>query len=154
MYEIGILVALAIWLVKLIFAFQILNSNMNNNLNQIGQRLSWLDLSPKPLTKEYLQQGLFFKILKFLVLWVIIPFLLTFTSWLYVVYSAGVFLYKKNKDSGKPIEIKELQWRLKNQNLNFDQVVEIMVKASNMDESKLEEYKEAIRSEMRSNGLI
>lgn len=154
MYETGLFIALAIWVFKIVWAFQHLNSNVNSNLNQIGQRVSWVDFKPKPITKEYLKEGITYKIIKFLAIWVITPFLFALTSWLYVIYSVGLFLYKRSVDSGKPIEVKELQWRMRNQNLSFDQVVEIMVKANKMDEAKLDEYKEAIRNEMRNNGLI
>lgn len=154
MYETGLLIALAIWVFKIVWAFQHLNSNVNKNLNQIGQRVSWLDFRPKPITKEYLKEGMLYKIIKFLVIWVIIPFLFTLTSWLYVVYSVGLFLYKRNVDSGKPNEVKELQWRMRNQNLSFDQVVEIMVRANNMDETKIDEYKEAIRREMKNREIV
>lgn len=154
MYETGLFIALAIWVFKIVWAFQHLNSNVNSNLNQIGQRVSWVDFRPKPITKEYLKEGVTYKIIKFLAIWVITPFLFALTSWLYVIYSVGLFLYKRSVDSGKPNEVKELQWRMRNQNLSFDQVVEIMVKANKMDEAKLDEYKEAIRNEMRNNGLI
>ncbi|WP_335954009.1 hypothetical protein [Acinetobacter higginsii] len=154
MYETGLIIALAIWLFKIVWAFQHLNSNVNSNLNQIGQRISWVDFKPKPITKEYLKEGLFFKVIKFLVLWIIIPFVFALTSWVYVVYSLGIFLYRRSIDSGKPAEVKEMQWRMRNQSLSFDQVVEIMVKANKMDETKLDEYKESIKNEMRNNGLI
>ncbi|QNX13388.1 hypothetical protein IC794_06665 [Acinetobacter seifertii] len=152
MYEAGVFIALAIWFLKILWAFQQINSNINYNLKQIGQRLSWLDLSPKPITQDYLQQGGFYKFIKFSLIWVIVPFFFTFTSWLYVIYSIGLILYKKNKDSGKPQEIKEAQWRLKNQKLTFDQVVDVIIKMNNIDESKTEEFKDAIKSQMSSSG--
>jgi len=154
MYETGLIIAMAIWLFKIVWAYQHLNSNVNSNLNQIGQRISWLDFKTKPITKEHLQEGLFYKVIKFLVIWVIVPFVFALTSWVYVVYSLGVFLYRKSVDSGKPAVVKEMQWRMRNQSLNFDQVVEVMIKANNMDETKIEEYKQAIRNEMRNKDII
>lgn len=152
MYEAGVFIALAIWFLKILWAFQQINSNINYNLNQIGQRLSWLDFTPKPITQEYLQQGGFYKTIKFVLIWVIVPFFFTFTSWVYVVYSVGLILYKKNKDSGKPQEIKEAQWRLKNQKLTFDQIVDVMIKMNNFDESKANEFKDAIKNQMSNSG--
>ena len=92
MYEFGVVAALIIWFWRLIYVLLELNSKKAENLKIIGRRLSWVDLSVKEITLKYLQEGVFYKVLKFVLIWIIIPFLFVFTSWVYVIYNVGIFL--------------------------------------------------------------
>lgn len=154
MYIVGVVVALAIWIVKVVFAFVQLNSIKQRNLNKIGQRLSWITLSAKPLKKGDLDAGLAYKLLKFSIIWLVVPFFLIFTSWVYVLVSLVGVLYVLYRNIGKPATIKEFQWRLSNMDLSFDQIVEGLVQSSGTNILNIDDAKDQIRKNMKDEGLI
>jgi hypothetical protein len=77
-YESGLLVASLVWLWAVINALVLINSRMERNLNCIGQRLSWLTLTPKQGSSEEARHSLLRKILKFVLIFGMgLPFVLT-----------------------------------------------------------------------------
>ena len=150
MYEFGVVAALIIWFWRLIYVLLELNSKKAENLKIIGRRLSWVDLSVKEITLKYLQEGVFYKVLKFVLIWIIIPFLFVFTSWVYVIYNVGIFLYKKSQDSGMPNDFKEYQWKINNLKLTFDQMAELTYKLADQSQVTIEEFKEYLNGSHES----
>lgn len=153
MYETGLLLAVAIWFIRAIYALLQINSTLEKNINKIGKRQSWLDFTIKPLTSDYVNKSVFYKIIKYLLIWGLIPFILIFTSWLYVIYVVAVFAYKTYQNIGMPNNVKEYKWRLRNLNLSFNDLVQETVAITNNNEITFEEAREAIIEEMKSNGL-
>lgn len=146
-YETGVLLAFLLWLWSVISAIVSINSQMERNLNKIGQRLSWLTMTPKPVAPEEANRSWLKKVLKFLLLHGIgLPFILT--SWLYVVYGVGMLLYRKSKDAGAPQAVREFRWKLRNTEMTFDQIVKEMMKASDQDPADFEKIKTEILQEL------
>ena len=144
MYEIGVFVALAIVLIRFIYAFLKLNSKLSKNLELIGRRLSYFSLEAKAITLSYRNQGIVLKILKFLIIWLFLPLILIFLSWLYVVYLIGIHLYQLIQTLGVPNDIKEYRWKINNLDLSFDQMVELTYKLVNHGDMTLEQFKNSI----------
>ena len=151
-YETGLLLAFLLWLWLTVSAIMTINSRMNRNLNRIGQRLSWLTMTPKPMSAEEVNHGSLRKIMKFLLLYGTgLPFV--FTSWLYVLYVLGLLLYRKSKDSGAPQAVRELRWKLRNTEMNFDQLVKEMMKVSDQDPANFEQVKADLLRQLHEQGL-
>ncbi len=153
MYVAGVVVGLLIWFWRIIYAFLQINSQVVENLNLIGKRLSWLDFSVKEITLRNVNEGVFFKIIKFFLLWVLLPLIFVLTSWVYVVYVVGIFVYQKSKEKGMPQELKEYQWKIKNLHLTFDQMVELTFKMIDQKDINIEEFKSILKQNMRERGL-
>lgn len=141
MYEMGVFVALLIWFWKIIYAFLQLNSTKAKNLRLIGRRLSWLDFSVKEITLKYEQENIIYRLMKFGLIWVVLPFIFAFTSWFFVVFQIGIFLYRRTQNNGIPQKIKEYQWKINNLNLNFDQMVELVFENTDQNQFTLEQFK-------------
>lgn len=148
MYEIGVFVALAIVLIRFIYAFLKLNSKLSKNLELIGRRLSYFSLEAKAITLSYRNQGIVLKILKFLIIWLFLPLILIFLSWLYVVYLIGIHLYQLIQTLGVPNDIKEYRWKINNLDLSFDQMVELTYKLVNHGDMTLEQFKNSINESL------
>lgn len=151
-YETGIGIAFLLWFASAVVLIVSINSRMNRNLEKIGQRLSWLSLTPKPMSASDQNRSPVTSILKFLlVIGLSLPFVLL--SWMYVAIQASTFVYKKAKDAGAPQVIREFRWKLKNVDMTFDQVVKEGMKIS---EQPLEEFEKArveILDQMSQRGL-
>lgn len=145
MYESGLLVALIIWFWRLIYAFLQLNSKKAKNLKLIGKRLSWLDLSVKNISIKFIEESIFYKVIKFSLIWIIVPLVFVLTSWIYVVYNVGIFLYKRSQNSGIPIDFKEYQWKINNLTLTFDQMAELTYKMTDQNQFTLEQFKQYLK---------
>ncbi len=146
-YESGVWLAFLLWLWTVISAIVGLNSKMARNLNKIGQRLSWLTMTPKPISPEEANYSWIRKLMKFLLVHGIgLPFILT--SWLYVTYSLGVLLYRKSKDSGAPQVVREFRWKLRNTDMSFDQIVKELMKVSDQDTAEFERVKSELLQEL------
>lgn len=50
-----------------------------------------------------------------------------------------------------PQSYKEFQWKLKNLDMSFDEIIKEMMLATNQDMSKLEDVKEEIRLSIQEN---
>ena len=151
-YETGLLLAFLLWLWVTISAIVSINSRMNRNLQKIGQRLSWLTMSPKPMSPEEASHTTPRKVMKFLLLYGTgLPFV--FTSWLYVLYVAVLLVYRKTKDSGAPQAVREFRWKLRNTDMTFDQLVKELMKVSDQDPSTFEKVKADLIQELHEQGL-
>lgn len=147
MYESGLLFAFFLWLFHAINLLVQINSTLNKNLHKVGKRLSWLSLTPEPLSHRDLDQPAWWKAVKYLFMQAItLP--LIFLSWLYVAISAGMFIFGRMKDSGRPQAYKELAWKMKNIDMSFDQIVAEIAKSQSLSATQAHELRESILDEM------
>ena len=123
MYELGVGAAFCIWIGSLVWLVVSLNSQLERNFNKVGLRLSWLTLSPKPMSNNYRQRSFARKLSKSLIIFSL-GFVGVLFSWLSVVFFIGSFIYSHLKDAGAPQEIKEFRWRMRNMDLTFDDVAQ------------------------------
>lgn len=154
MYIAGVVVALALWIAKVVFVFVQLNSVQQRNLNKIGKRLSWLTLTAKPLKKSDIDASITLKVFKFFIIWLVIPFFLIFTSWVYVFFFLAGVIYSFYRNIGKPQAVKEFQWKLKNMDLSFDQIIDGFSQIAELSPEDTTEAKKHIRDQMKRDGLI
>lgn len=152
-YETGIFFAFLLWLYSAIMIVVSVNSRLERNLNRIGQRLSWLTLTPKPMDSDDLSRSTVSKILRYLlIVGISLPFVLL--SWLNVALAIATIIYRRAKDSGAPQAVREFRWKMKNADLTFDQLVKEMMKISEDDPSKFfEEFRTTIVNELEERGL-
>jgi hypothetical protein len=129
-----------------------INSRTNRNLQKIGQRLSWLTMTPKPMSAEEVSHSGLRKLMKFLLLYGTgLPFVLT--SWLYVLYVVGLLIYRRSKDAGAPQAVREFRWKLRNTDMTFDQLVKELMKLSDRDPADFEQVKADLVRELHEQGL-
>lgn len=151
-YETGIFFALLLWLYNAVMIVVSVNSQLERNLNRMGQRLSWFTLTPKPLESDDLSRSTTSKVLRYLlVVGIGLPFILL--SWLNVALVVATILYRRVKDSGAPQAIREFRWKLRNTELTFDQLVRESMKMAEEDPSKFEEYRASMVNELEERGL-
>lgn len=151
-YETGIFFAFLLWLYNAIMIVVSVNSRLERNLNRIGQRLSWLTLTPKPMDSDDLSRSTVSKILRYLlIVGISLPFILL--SWLNVALAIATIIYRRAKDSGAPQAVREFRWKMKNADLTFDQLAKEMMKISEDDSSKFEEFRTTIVNELEERGL-
>lgn len=151
-YETGIFFAFLLWLYNAIMIVVLVNSRLERNLNRIGQRLSCLTLTPKPMDSDDLSRSTVSKILRYLlIVGISLPFILL--SWLNVALAIATIIYRRAKDSGAPQAVREFRWKMKNADLTFDQLVKEMMKISEDDSSKFEEFRTTIVNELEERGL-
>jgi hypothetical protein len=125
---------------------------MERNLNRIGQRLSWLTLTPKAIEPGESSHSLTRKILRFLLIFGLgLPFVLA--SWLYVALVVGTVIYRKSKDAGAPQAVREFRWKLKNTEMTFDQLIKELMKASDQDPTSFETVKAEILHDLNDRGI-
>lgn len=65
-YESGLVIAFLLWFIGTIHTLVLINSKLQRNLIKIGQRLSWITLTPKPMEGEDLNRSTFSKTVKFI----------------------------------------------------------------------------------------
>ena len=152
-YETGMLLAFMLWIFNSVMLVVQLNSRMENNLNRVGQRLSWLTMRPKMMASSDLKSSVLKKVLKYGFL-ASLGLIGIFFSWISVAVTAVSFAYKWSKDYGTPQNIKEFRWKLRNMDLSFDQMVQEMIKLDTEGHSTLEQYKEALQRDLVSRGLM
>lgn len=150
-YETGIFFAFLLWLYNAIMIVVSVNSRWERNLNRIGQRLSWLTLTEadglrRPITIycfENTQVPINRRNQPPLC-----PSRLAQRS-----TAIATIIYRRAKDSGAPQAVREFRWKMKNADLTFDQLVKEMMKISEDDSSKFEEFRTTIVNELEERGL-
>ena len=151
-YEFGLLVAFAFWLWFTVAALVAINSQLERNLNKIGQRLSWLTLAPKPMHADERHRPAWRSMLKFVLLYgTALPFVLT--SWIYVAYCVVTVLHRLTKDRGAPQAVREFRWKLRNADLSFDDLVRESMKASGQDVHDFDVVRTGLRAELAERGF-
>lgn len=147
MYETGVGVAFLIWVFTFVVTIVRINSQMERNLNRIGQRLSWLTMTPKPMSRADYSRSALASIGKFLFIQ-LFGLLMVITSWLSVALSAGTIIYQYSKDAGAPQSIKEFRWKLKNLDLPFDAIAAELFKLTGFSDDQFEQYKQNLAEEV------
>lgn len=151
-YEFGLLIAFLLWLWTVVNALVLINSRLERNLNRIGQRLSWLTLTPTAMSAEDLNCSQLRKAAKFLLIFGTgLPFV--FASWLYVALVAGTVMYRKSKDAGAPQAVREFRWKLKNTDMSFDQLVKELMKVAEQDPADFDKFKADMLYELEASGI-
>jgi hypothetical protein len=74
-------------------------------------------------------------------------------SWLNVVINILMMAYNISKDRGVPNEIKAFRWKMKNQDLSFDEIVRESMKANGVAPELFETVKEEMIESLRAKGL-
>ena len=77
-----------------------------------------------------------------------------FFSWISVAVAAAGFAYKVSKDYGAPQYVKEFRWKIRNCEMNFDQMVQEMMKLDPEGTTTFEQYKEALQRDLVGRGLM
>lgn len=151
-YEGGVAVAFLLWLYSVVALLVALNSTYERNLNRIGQRTSWFTLLPKEMSAEDSTRTPLFKSTLFL-LACGIGLISTLLSWLYLAAFAAQFVYRKSKDAGAPVAVKDFRWKLRNTEMSFDQLVKELMKVSELDPASFEVVREERLFSLRERGL-
>jgi len=151
-YLLGVLLALILWLWNAIAIVIVVNSRFERNLNRIGQRVSWLSLTPTQMEASDSSRSTLASIGRYLlVVGITFPFI--FLSWLNVALAAAMIFYRWRKDSGVPQVVREARWKMRNIDMSFDQLVRELMKISEIDPSDFEEYKSGLVAELEERGL-
>lgn len=152
-YENGLLIAILYWLYSAVMMVVQLNSQLQKNLNRIGERLSWTNLEPKPMTSGDLNGSAWGKILKYLLI-VSIGFVTVFLSWISVGLTVLSLMRRFWRSYGAPQSVKELRWKMRNLDMSFDAIVLESFKLDNRGCVTFQEYKEMIQRDLVSRGLL
>lgn len=152
MYESGLLVAFLLWLFSMVMLLVSVNSQFERNLNKIGQRLSWVTLTPIEIQPADLRRSMAVKVLRFFFIAAFGLFFVVF-SWLYVVVWIGGFAYRKSKDAGAPQVIREFRWKLRNVDMTFDEVARGLMKATDQEGIEFDDFREALISDLKGRGI-
>jgi hypothetical protein len=151
-YETGLWMAFLTWSWGLINIVVSVNTRMEKNLNTIGQRLSWISLKPKAMDIDDQDRPVWKSVGKFLLIAVIgLPFILL--SWLQVLIFVGMILYQKSRDAGAPQVVRAFRWKLRNVDMNFDDLVRELLKAGDKPSEDFEATKASLIAEMEEIGL-
>lgn len=153
MYESGLFFAFCLWMFHAVNLLVQINSTLNKNLHKVGKRLSWLTLKPESLDHSHLEQSAWWKAVKYVALQVVsLPLILL--SWLYVGISVVMIIFGRMKDSGRPQAFKEFEWKMKNIDMSFDQILGEIAKSQGLSEAQAHELREATLDEMEQACLI
>lgn len=132
MYEMGMGVALLLWLYSVIMYIVNANSLMARNLRKIGKRIS---LTGNTVDIIYPESSKMVTVLKFFMVYFVFGLPLIVFSWVYVALIGGGILYAWQKNLGEPKEIKEYRWRMKNVDMSFDEIIRALMKAEGLPNS-------------------
>ena len=152
MYELGLLIALAMWLFGQALLIASLNSTFATNVQRLGMRISWSTLRPRPAERPDhtgLTIGKFFK-------WFLLAvagLLWALTSWLAVVSFVGLVLYNISQAVGMPQALKEWKWRMKNQLLSQADLVTGTLQASGIGQEEIPSRAREMLADLNERGF-
>lgn len=151
-YEDGLVVALLLWIWNAIMIIVMINSKMERNINRIGQRLSWTTLEPEPMKASDIHRPFLSSAGKYLLI-IGIGFVFSFLSWAAVALKMGSLIYRWGKNYGKPQAVREFEWKLKNMDMPFDQIIKESMKVSDIDPKEFEQYRSSLLQDLYERGL-
>ena len=129
MYELGLLIALLLWVAQTINLIAQLNSRMAKNFRKIGYRISWSTMTPKAMSAADLERGPIGSLRKFLLVTALnLPFVLL--SWLYAAYVVGTFVYTRMKDAGASEKVREFRRRVREMDLSREEMAQELMEVS------------------------
>lgn len=151
-YFSGVVIASLIWVYRVMYSIVLITSQMERNLNKMGQRLSWATLRPTRLDKSDLNRPWWSSMARFtLIHGIELPFV--FLSWLIVLITGGMYGYQISKDAGAPQAIREFRWKLRNVDLSLDDLVRHSMQIAGQPESMFDEIRAAMMDDLRDRGL-
>lgn len=142
MYEIGVILAFVLYMYQLTMVIYRKNSKLNYNLNKIGYRIGWLG-NTKPLA----QQTSGFMVLVKVLVWIFGLIFIVF-SWVYVLLIGGWLLYQVYNALSAPPEIKKFQWKAKNLDMSFDEILKEYMIVQGVDLAEFEQFKQDYLAEL------
>ena len=139
-YEKGVLISFIFYCYYIFNLLVTINSKAERNLNKVGERFSWLTLSPKLMTASDFDRPLFKKIGKFFLI-ASCQGIFIFLSWINVFINIAFILYRYRQDSGAPQAVKDFRWKLRNYDMTFDELVVELIKVRGLSLEDFESVK-------------
>jgi hypothetical protein len=131
----GVWISFLHWLFQSVFLILLINSRLEKNLNKVSQRLSWLGIYPKPIESiDQINPPKYKMIFKYVFLRLFNLFFI-FLSWLYLFYLFVNIIFNRYKRDGEPEVMKTFRWRMRNQDLTYDQILAELYKTEFTDKS-------------------
>ena len=152
-YENGLVVSALMYAYYIVNLLVSINSQLEQNLNKVGERISWLSLKPIQMSASDLDRPALMAIGRFVFV-ALFQGIFVFLSWLNVVINILMMAYNISKDRGVPNEIKAFRWKMKNQDLSFDEIIRESMKANGVAPELFETAKEEMIESLRAKGLM
>lgn len=152
-YENGLVVSALMYVYYIINLLISINSQLERNLNKVGERISWLSLRAKPMNAGDLHPPSWKIVGKFVFI-AIFQGIFVLLSWVNVLINVMVMAYGISKDRGVPTEIREFRWKLKNQDLSFDEIIRETMKVKGIAPELFESAKAEMIESLRDKGLM
>lgn len=125
-YEQGVFLAFVIWLIETTGLFLSLNSKLNSNLRKVGCRLRWSGGQPIMIEQDEINPTKNKIIIKFS-LYILSGIVSIIFSWLFVIYSIAKWVKSFcSYNFGTPEVVKIQRFKMKNIDMNFDQILKLM----------------------------
>ena len=149
-YLFGLFVALLLCFWNIVNSYAAATPQVKSNLEKVGKRLNRLTLEPIDILYGERLPSKASDSFDFLLWWAVAPLLLTITSWVYVVITLPKIVYKMINDFTAPKEVKELRWRLRNTDLEFDETIKLFMKAEGQDLAEFNQIREQLIKEIEN----
>lgn len=134
-YDWGVWISFLHWLFESVFLILLINSRLEKNLNKVSQRLSWLSNYPKPIESiDQIHPPKYKMIFKYVFLR-LFNLCFIFLSWFYLFYLFVNTIFNRYKRDGEPEVMKTFRWRMRNQDLTYDQILVELYKTELTDQS-------------------
>ena len=134
-YNWGVWISFLHWLFESVFLILLINSRLEKNLNKVSQRLSWLSNYPKPIESiDQIHPPKYKMIFKYVFLR-LFNLCFIFLSWFYLFYLFVNTIFNRYKRDGEPEVMKTFRWRMRNQDLTYDQILVELYKTELTDQS-------------------
>lgn len=151
MYEAGLGVAFLLWLYRTAARIVLVNSRMQRNLRKVGCRLSWLDLELTQMDDADAKRSPARETFGHLIA-ACVSLPLVILSWLDVLLTAGMIIYRLAKDRGAPDAVREFRWKLRNMDLSFDELILGMMKVKGVPDEQFLTTRQQYIELMKLNG--
>ena len=139
-YENGVLISFILYLYHMTALLMLINSIAERNLNKVGEAYSWLSFKPVLMTKYDFDRPIYKSVGKFLII-AIWQGLFILLSWINIFLFVSLNIYRISQDYGAPKEVKDFRWKLKNQNLSFDELILEIMKVKDLDKENFEQHR-------------
>ncbi len=152
-YESGVVVGAFMYVYFIFNLLVSINSQFERNLNKVGERISWLSMQIKPMKREDVHPPLWKIIGKFALISGL-QGIFVFLSWVNVALNLMLIAYRISQDRGVPTKIREFRWKLRNQDLSFDDLIRERMLAAGLSLEFFEAEKENLIASLCSSGLM
>ena len=151
-WETGVGIAFLMWLWNSVMVILHANSRLDANLRKIGLRISWLTFAPKELSPKARDRPFWKNALKY-ALFVGLGLPLVLLSWLYVAMSVGMLIWSWSKNQGAPQTVREYRWKMRNVDMDLDDLVRESMKAKGTPPEDFERAKADTLTHLQERGL-